>query len=209
MTTGLRAELRIDAAAECPVAAFSERAGAEFRDVTWTGDGGTVVEEFRGDASDADPPDVDRVFEYRNESVYQIERTGDGRCPCEVIEGLNVPTGDVRAADGSLYVTVHLPSADRVREVIERLHDRGFDASVQGLCRTVGAADESAATFVDRDTLTERQAEVVETAYEMGYFEYPRATNAERVAAELDIHPSTLAEHLATAQAKLLDQIVG
>ena len=49
---------------------------------------------------------------------------------------------------------------------------------------------------------------MVETAHEMGYFEYPRGANAEEVAAELDVHPSTLAEHLAAAQAKLLDQLL-
>jgi predicted DNA binding protein len=209
MTTGLRAELRIDALEDCPVATLSARTGAEFHDVTWTGDGGTVVEEFRGDAPDVDLPAVDRVFEYRTESVYQFERARDRRCPCEVVERLDVPAGDVCAVDGSLYLTVHVQSADAVREILERLHDHGADASVQCLCRTVGDDTGSAATFVDHDTLTERQAEVIETAYEMGYFEYPRATNAETVAAELDIHPSTLAEHLAAAQAKLLERIVG
>jgi len=210
MTTGLRAEVRIDASGECPVAGLSERTGAEFRDVVWTGTGSTVVEEFRGDApADADLQGVDRVFEYRNESVYQFERSGDEQCPCEVVEGLNVPTGEVRAVDGALYVTVHVPSANVIREVLERLYDHGVDASVQCLRRTVDADAERGATFVDRDKLTDRQAEVIETAYEMGYFEYPRATNAEAVAAELGVHPSTLAEHLATAQAKLFEQIVG
>jgi hypothetical protein len=209
MTTGLRAELRVEGESACPVATLSERAGAEFRDVTWTDDGSTAVEEFRGDPlPDTDLRGVDCVFEYRNELVYQFERSDD-RCPCEVVESLNVPTSDVRAVDGALYVTVHVPSANVIREVLERLYEHGVDASVRRLCRTVDADDDRGVTFVDRDRLTERQAEAVETAYEMGYFEYPRATTAEAVAEELDIHPSTLAEHLAAAQAKLFDQIVG
>ncbi|GAB3326343.1 hypothetical protein GCM10027355_29470 [Haloplanus salinarum] len=49
---------------------------------------------------------------------------------------------------------------------------------------------------------------MVETAHEKGYVEYPRGTNAAEVAAEPNVHPSTLAEHLAAAQAKLLDQLL-
>jgi predicted DNA binding protein len=40
----------------------------------------------------------------------------------------------------------------------------------------------------------------------MGYFERPRDANASAVADALDISPSTFAEHLATAQRKLLEE---
>ena len=43
----------------------------------------------------------------------------------------------------------------------------------------------------------------------MGFFEHPREANAEAVAAALDITPSTFAEHLAAAQSKLVDSILG
>ena len=55
--------------------------------------------------------------------------------------------------------------------------------------------------------LTDRQREVLTVAHEMGYFEHPRDANAEAVAADLDITPSTFAEHLAAAQSKLVDSI--
>ncbi|MFW6000412.1 MAG: helix-turn-helix domain-containing protein, partial [Halorubrum sp.] len=54
--------------------------------------------------------------------------------------------------------------------------------------------------------LTDRQCEVLRTAYRMGYFERPRDANASEVADALDISPSTFAEHLATAQRKLLEE---
>ncbi|PSQ41211.1 helix-turn-helix domain-containing protein, partial [Halobacteriales archaeon SW_12_71_31] len=71
-----------------------------------------------------------------------------------------------------------------------------------------GEGDDGDRTLVDRDALTDRQREVLRTAYEMGYFEYPRESNATEVAAALDISPSTLAEHLAAAQGKLLDELL-
>lgn len=57
--------------------------------------------------------------------------------------------------------------------------------------------------------LTDRQREVLETAYEMGYFEVPRATATEDVAAELDLDPSTVVEHLQRAERNLLKQFLG
>lgn len=61
---------------------------------------------------------------------------------------------------------------------------------------------------VDRGKLTDRQLEVLETAHEMGYYQYPRGANASEVAEALDICPSTLAEHLAAAQTKLLEDVL-
>ena len=52
--------------------------------------------------------------------------------------------------------------------------------------------------------LTDRQREVVETALELGYFEWPRDVKSEELAAELGVGRSTLLEHLRKAESKLL-----
>ena len=52
--------------------------------------------------------------------------------------------------------------------------------------------------------LTDRQREVVETAYEAGYYEVPRAATAAEVAAELDLDSSTVVEHLQRAERNLM-----
>ncbi|WP_459192809.1 helix-turn-helix domain-containing protein [Halosimplex sp. J119] len=52
--------------------------------------------------------------------------------------------------------------------------------------------------------LTDRQREVLVTAYRTGYFERPRETTGTEVAARLDISPSTFSQHLRAAQRKLL-----
>ena len=59
------------------------------------------------------------------------------------------------------------------------------------------------------EALTERQREVVETAYAMGYFEVPRAASTEEIAAELDLDASTVSEHLQRAEHNLLARLVG
>lgn len=55
------------------------------------------------------------------------------------------------------------------------------------------------------DELTDRQREVIQTAYDMGYYAVPKEVSSEDIAAELDIDPSTVAEHLQRAERNLLD----
>jgi hypothetical protein len=49
---------------------------------------------------------------------------------------------------------------------------------------------------------------VLETAHEMGYFEHPKRANATEVAEALGINGSTFAEHVSTAQSKILESIL-
>lgn len=54
------------------------------------------------------------------------------------------------------------------------------------------------------DELTDRQREVIQTAYDEGYYEVPREVTTGDIAAELDVDPSTIAEHLQRAERNLL-----
>lgn len=58
------------------------------------------------------------------------------------------------------------------------------------------------------DELTDRQREVLETAFELGYFDVPRAASTDDVAAALDIDDSTVAEHLQRAEHNLLAELL-
>ncbi|MDS0279169.1 helix-turn-helix domain-containing protein [Halomicroarcula sp. S1AR25-4] len=55
--------------------------------------------------------------------------------------------------------------------------------------------------------LTDRQQEVLETAYRAGYFDWPRGSTAEEVASTLDISAPTLHGHLRKAEARLLTDL--
>lgn len=52
--------------------------------------------------------------------------------------------------------------------------------------------------------LTDRQREVLQTAFEAGYYEVPRAASTEDVAATLELDTSTVTEHLQRAERNLL-----
>jgi predicted DNA binding protein len=209
---GIRAGVAIHGAGNCPVVAASTAHDGPITGVNWTHAGDTHTEEFRArdpDAIDraADVPGAASVVDLGGERVYRYDRPRDGECACRVIEELDCPIADARAEDGVLLLTLHLPDLERLRDVISALDGIADGVEVRYLVH--GAADGDAAsdrTLVDRGRLTDRQCEVLRTAYRMGYFERPRDANARAVAEALDIAPSTFAEHLAAAQRKLLEE---
>jgi hypothetical protein len=56
--------------------------------------------------------------------------------------------------------------------------------------------------------LTDRQREVIETAWELGYYEVPRTVSVGDIAAELGVDGSTVAEHLQRAERNLLGTLL-
>lgn len=58
------------------------------------------------------------------------------------------------------------------------------------------------------DRLSDRQAEAVSAALDMGYYESPRETTHAEIATQLDCAPNTVTTHLQKAEAKLLDAIL-
>ncbi|WP_436934949.1 helix-turn-helix domain-containing protein [Halovenus marina] len=58
------------------------------------------------------------------------------------------------------------------------------------------------------DALTDRQREVIETAFEMGYYEVPREISTEEIASELELDPSTVVEHLQRAERNVFSQLL-
>lgn len=58
------------------------------------------------------------------------------------------------------------------------------------------------------DDLTDRQREVIERAWEMGYYEVPKEVSADEIATDLELDSSTVNEHLQRAERNLLGQLL-
>lgn len=211
--SGIRAELRVGDPGDCPVARISETAGAPASGVSWSTstEGGAAVEDF---VVDADAPVADagvtEVYRGRSERRYRFERR-DSTCVCALIEDLGFPIADVHASDGGLYLTVYTTGLDQIRSIVDELRSRFGRVNVRQLVRSTDRADGSEGeelVLVDRSVLTDRQLEVLRTAFELGYFEYPKGANAGEVAAAVGVSPSTFSEHLAAAQSKILDAVL-
>jgi len=211
MSDTTQVELAVDAGEVCPVAAASAEEGVA-ESVSWSErSDGTVVEEFSVDGevdADGGSAEPELLFDTGTRQRYRFEREADpGACPCERIESLGVPVTDVRARDGSLYVTFYVSDVSRVREVVERFRERYGAVRLTRLRRS-GNTDGGDPVRIDRGRLTERQYEVLQTAFRMGYFERPKGANASEVAAELDVSVATAVEHLSRAQTKVLESLL-
>jgi Predicted DNA binding protein len=205
--SGVRTKLAIDNPADCPVANASTEAAGPVTKVSWTDAGATsdATEQFT--APDAGPQ-FDEVFDYGSRQVYEFERQANG-CVCEQLEASVGPVTEVYAETGRLHVTLYAADTQRLRQTVQQLSDAYDSVRLEYLVRSWADDADADLVPVDLRQLTDRQREVLATAHEMGYFEYPRAVNATEVATALEISRSTFTEHLNTAQSKLLDELLG
>ncbi|WP_117591646.1 bacterio-opsin activator domain-containing protein [Haloprofundus halophilus] len=161
-------------------------------------DSATVVEAAREADGDAVV-----VAEYDDEAVLRL--TPPDATVASVVADLGGVLREAHAdgEDGSM--TVELPAVADVRSVVTALRDRYPNVSLRAQRereRTNGRGVE----FRDAldEALTERQKEVLETAFLAGFFEWPRGSTAEEVAEALGVSPPTFHEHLRRSQGKLL-----
>ena len=206
--SGIRAELVFDSPERCPVARMSAATEGPLTEISWTaGDEQDVTEQFTASTESTVNDEFDEVFDYGAQAVYEFERERDGTCICEHIESTIGPVTETYALDGNLHVTLHAGDMSGLREHLWEFKRRFGDVRIEYLVS--GRADEDDAEIIPVDVrrLTDRQREVLCTAYEMGYFDYPRGANAGEVAEALGIKPSTFTEHLNAAQSKILDEL--
>lgn len=153
------------------------------------------------------------------EQVSVLEDMGQGARFELVVTGQTVPATlvtlgavarQIRLADSTAEVTVELPQSTAVRTFIERL-EATFPETELHARRDRNRSEEEGRQLRTPlfEDLTERQREVLQTAYLSGYFEWPRERTGEEVAASLDITQSTFNNHLRTAERKLLAQLLG
>lgn len=211
MVAGLRAEVGVSAPGDCPVAEVSAETETSVTSVSRASvpdTTGRIAEEFATTgAATPTHEELSEVAAYDSQTVYRFRRSQDRSCVCETIEVFGQPVSDIHAADGTLYVSFHAPDLETVQEIVNALQEHFSGVSLRKLTHS----DEQAGTdlvFVDRSRLTTRQREVLQTAYDMGYFEHPKEANAGDVAEALKISPSTFSEHLAAAQRKVLEAIL-
>ena len=214
MENGIRVELEVEDPESCPVVSASRRTDQPITTISWSGQDETAVvtEEFTTDSDVGSLEDagIETVFETGSHARHRFTRHQRG-CVCQTIERRISPVETVRADESALTVSFYALDVDEVSDVVTTLREEYETVRLQRLQRADGSDGESAdgdLVWVDRDALTERQQEVLETAHELGYFEYPREANATEVAEAIGIAPSTFSEHLAAAQSKILDAVV-
>jgi predicted DNA binding protein/GAF domain-containing protein len=165
---------------------------SQVRDVT---DNSVVVEH------------VDHIGSHEGEDLYRAVVTGETMSETAIDLGGLTQSVTVDPGGTTLVVSL-LPHVD-AREFVERFRTTYETAQLRARREQVGSR--SHAEFMsDLDAaLTDRQLEVLRSAYESGYFETPRESSGEDVADKLGIAQPTVSHHLREAQRRVLGLLFG
>lgn len=156
-----------------------------------------VRQEFQGDIELKRDPTGGSLLEVTTDEWFGSTIAAHGG----VIREATAEAGDTR-------LVIELPAQADVRAFTQRLEESasGLELAAKrhrGQQSGVGRIDGAPLT----DDLTERQQEVLQTALEAGYFEWPRESDGEDVADRLGITQPTFNKHLRVAERKIFQQL--
>jgi PAS domain S-box-containing protein len=146
-------------------------------------------------------PGVSSVRSLSTDSGTTLEvQASSGLLAHPLVEyGTNVRTAT--ATDGCCRMTVELSPDTNVRAVVERVQDEFPPTELVAKREVEPTGRDALPSGAD---MTDRQREALEAAFRAGYFDWPRDSTAEEVAASLDITSATLHGHLRKAENRLL-----
>lgn len=185
-----------------------------------------TVRLLAGGVRDSDTPTYSLAIDGSPDRVHELLKTDD-----DVLEW------EISAADQDelyVYVRFHAPPAvSHFREQFTRdslvvllpatFHPDSIELTVVGTQSDLSVAFETLPDAFDhtvlevgtyRDgtrrgrSLTDRQREVIEIAFDLGYYDEPSRTSHEEIADELGCSASTVGEHLRKAERRLVAEVV-
>ncbi|MGQ3412920.1 PAS domain S-box protein [Natrinema sp. LN54] len=149
---------------------------------------------------------------------YRLISDADGGCRFEATVASDVLAarlvrrgGSPRSmhADGDqLELTVDVPTGTDVREFVDVLREQYATVELRArrhVERSMGTRSELVTSLFDM--LTDRQLEVLRTAYFAGFFDWPRESTGEEIAEMLGVTQPTVNRHLRIGQRRLLAQL--
>ncbi len=137
---------------------------------------------------------------------FEVLVAGDSLASQLVRHGASPRT--IRADGDETVVTVDVPTGTDVREFLAVVADHHGEVELRSrrhVERTLHTRRELVGALFD--DLTDRQLEVLRTAYFAGFFEWPRESTGEDVAEMLDVSQPTVNRHLRIAQQRLLAKL--
>lgn len=162
---------------------------------------GTEVDALIDAATDV-PADVRPIVERPDGGLIELATDEPA-----IVERLSDRGANVRAIEaeaGQARVAFEVARSANVRSIVEDLEDRHPGTTVRSFRqrdRTVETRQEFAARV--ESELTDRQLDALGRAYHAGYFEWPRPTSGEELAASMGVSRPTFHEHLRAAEGKL------
>ncbi|SEW18367.1 bacterio-opsin activator domain-containing protein [Halobacterium jilantaiense] len=213
------AELRLSVAADDTVLAqLQADTGGRvvYEGAANRGDGNDMFVSVAGASRDevADAlADRTRVTDYQHVAsagdrhAFEVT-TADDSLPRVLARSGGNPQSIVADESDDLSVVVDVPADSDVRAYVDSLRSRYDSVELDGR-RDVERSARTREELVQDlfDALTERQLEVLRTAYLAGFFEWPRETTGEGVAELLGVSQPTVNRHLRVAQRRLFEEL--
>lgn len=196
---------------DAPLSRLAERASCdiEFEGLVWqSGDAASVfftAHETPFDeihtAADESTAIEEVVCVTEHEDDYLCKALVTGPTLASVIHAQNVTIRSLGISDGTVTANVDLSQTTEIREFIESLQTEFSDVELvsrQTRERPMQTREGFRAAFEER--LTDRQQEILRTAYLSGFFTSPRETTGQELAELFDVSQSTFAQHLRAGQ---------
>lgn len=149
--------------------------------------------------------EAELLNEYEEGGLFEFQ-VGTS-CPAVTLAELGAHPKGVHSSDGDGRIVAEIPPQNDPPEVIKTFLDEVPEAELTGK----RAKDSVTPLFtpeaiqqVLHSQLTDRQLELLEAAFEAGYYDWPRRCTGEDLAAEFGISSATFSEHIHTAERKLL-----
>ncbi|MFC3957066.1 bacterio-opsin activator domain-containing protein [Halovivax cerinus] len=150
---------------------------------------------------------VDATFLHRTDDRCLFEFLVSGNCPAYRLAALGALPRTVEGVDGEGCIVAEIPRTYDDAAIVERFLAEIPEADLVTK-RTKSSVDPllpgSAIRQAFETNLTERQREVLETAYEAGYYDWPRECTGEAVARRLDVSSAAFSETIHAAERNLL-----
>jgi len=164
---------------------------------------GATSEDVLGVMADRSAVDHYRVvFESDSSTLLEFARK---RSPVQTLVEAGASCRSIRGERGVTTVVAEIGADLDLQRLINEFTAEYPDATVvakRSLDRPIVTTRQYRETLVD--SLTDRQTEALRAAYLAGYFEWPRASQAERIASSMDIATSTWLRHLRLAEGKIV-----
>lgn len=143
-----------------------------------------------------------------NSGLFEfIVSTEIGACPAQELAELGAIPREITASGGKGRVTVEILPSDEPSEIVSAFLEDYPDAEMISKRQK----RDGFSLFTENEikggidgALTDRQKEVMLTAYEGGYYDFPRGKTGEELADELDIAQPTFCEILRTSERKMI-----
>lgn len=150
---------------------------------------------------------IDPTLLVRREDGGLFEFVVSLGCPASLLAELGALPQEVESTDGTGRIVAEILPGYNTANIINSFLEEHPSAKLvakQGKDRETPLLTARDLKHVIDERLTERQREVLQAAYEAGYYERPRRTTGEDLAKDLGISTATFSQHIRVAEQNLV-----